>query len=73
MIYILLVDNQKGFKTLFRPLHSRLKKIQGLFKDLHRNLRNFRGKMEFKDFSGTSPKIQGIFKTVKPANYHGCH
>ena len=32
-----------------RPLHSKLKKIQGLFKDLHRNLRTFQGKMEFKD------------------------
>ena len=56
MIYILLVDNQKGLKTLSRPLNSRLKKI-----------------MEFKDFSGTSPKLQEIFKTVKPANYHCCH
>jgi len=42
-----------------------LKKIQGLFKDLHRNLRIFQGKMEFKDFSRTSPKIQGFFKTVQ--------
>ena len=33
-------------------------------KDLHINLRNFQGKMEFKDFSRTSPKIQGLLKTV---------
>ena len=46
-------------------LNSKLKKIQGLFKDLHRNLRTFQGKMEFKDFSRTSPKIQGLLKTVR--------
>ena len=42
---------KKHQKTLSRPLHSKLKKIQGLFKDLLRNLRIFQGKMEFKDFS----------------------
>ena len=47
------------------PLHSKLKKIQGLFKDLHTNSRTFQGKMEFKDFSRTPPKIQGLFKTVR--------
>ena len=52
-------------KILSRLLHSKLKKIQALFKDLHRNLRTFQGKMEFKDFSRTSPKIQGLFKTVR--------
>ena len=47
------------------PLNSKLKKIQGLFKDLHKNLRTFQGKMELKDFSRTSPNIQGLFKTVR--------
>ena len=47
------------------PLFLKLKKIQGLFKDLHRNSRTFQGKMEFKDFSRTPPKIQGLFKTVR--------
>ena len=65
MIYILSWTTKKHQKTLSRPLHSKLKKIQGLFKDLHRNLRTFQGKMEFKDFSRTSPKIQGLFKTVR--------
>ena len=46
-------------------LFLKLKKIQGLFKDLHRNSRTFQGKMEFKDFSRTPPKIQGLFKTVR--------
>ena len=63
MIYI-VVENQKALKNSFEPSHSKLKKIQGLFKDLHRNLRTFQGKMEFEDFSRTSPKIQGLFKTV---------
>ena len=50
---------------LLAPLRLKLKKIQGLFKNLHRNLRTFQGKMEFKDFSRTPPKIQGLFKTVR--------
>ena len=65
MIYILSWTTKKRQKILSRPLHSKLKKIQGLFKDLHRNLRTFQGKMEFKEFSRTSPKIQGLFKTVR--------
>ena len=34
----------------YRPLDSKLKKIQGLFKALHRNLRTFQVKVKFKDF-----------------------
>ena len=49
----------------YHSLFLKLKKIQGLFKDLHRNSRTFQGKMEFKDFSRTPPKIQGLFKTVR--------
>ena len=34
------------------PLNSKLKKIQGLFKALHKNLRTFQGlPLKFKDFS----------------------
>ena len=51
MIYILSWTSEQYKKILSRSLHSKLKKIQGLFKDLHRNLRTFQGKMEFKDFS----------------------
>ena len=52
MIFILSRTTKKHQKILeARPLHSKLKKIQGLFKDLHRNLRTFQGKMDFKDFS----------------------
>ena len=58
MIYILSWTTKKHQNTLFRPLHLKLKKIQGLFKDLHRNLRIFKGKwnsrtypLKFKDFS----------------------
>ena len=56
MIYIVL-DNQKALKkkkTQLTILPSKLKKIQGL-----------PAKMEFKDFSRTSPKIQGLFKTER--------
>ena len=65
MIYILSWTTKKRQKTLPRPLHSKLKKTQGHFKDLHRNLKTFQGKMEFKDFSRTSRKIQGLSKTVR--------
>ena len=65
MIYILSWTTKRHQINLSRPLLSKLKKIQGLFEDLHRNLRTFQQKMEFKDFSRTSPKIQGLFKTVQ--------
>ena len=65
MIHILSWTTKHHQKTLYMQLNSKLKKIQGLFKDLHRNLRTFQGKMKFKDFSRTSPKIQGLFKTVR--------
>ena len=65
MIYILPSTTKRHQIILSRPLHSKLKKVQGLFKDLHRNLTTFQAKMEFKDFSRTSPKIQGLFKTVR--------
>ena len=61
-----VLENQKALKkTLSRPPHSKLKKIQGLLKDLRRNLKTLQGKMEFKDFSRTLPKIQGLLKTVR--------
>ena len=56
-------DNQKASKTLFSPLNLKLKKIQGLFKDLHRNLRTLKNGIQgpFEDF----PNIHGLFKTVR--------
>ena len=52
MIYILSWTTKKHQIVLSRPPHSKLKKIQGLFKDLHRNLRTFQGlPLKFKDLS----------------------
>ena len=62
MIHILSWTTQKHQKTLSRPIHSKLKKIQGLFKDLHRNLRAFEGKMESTDFLRTTPKNSRTFQ-----------
>ena len=47
-----VLDNQKAFKkTLSRPLHSKLKKVQGLFTEKW-NSRTFQGlPLKFKDFS----------------------
>ena len=56
---------------LSTPQHLKLKKIQGLFKDLHRNSKTFQRKMEFNDFSRTPPKIQGLFKTANPGDKEG--
>ena len=50
MVYILSWTTKKYQKTLSRPLHLKLKKIQGLFKDLHRNLRAFQGKRNSRTF-----------------------
>ena len=58
MIYILSWTTKKHQKILSRLLHSKLKKIQALFKDLNRNLRTFQGKMEFKDFQGLPLKFK---------------
>ena len=55
MIHILSWTTKKHQKTLSRPIHSKLKKIQGLFKDLHRNLRTFQG----------TNGIQGLFKDFR--------
>ena len=41
IIHVLSWTTKKHQKTLSWPQHSKLKKIQGLFKDLHRNLRAF--------------------------------
>ena len=65
-IYILSWTTKKHQKILSRLLHSKLKKIQGLFKDLHRNLRTFQGKMEFKDFSRLcKPVVSKYFETIR--------
>ena len=72
MIYILSWPNKKHQKTLSRSLHSNLKKIQGLFNDVYRNLRTFQGKMEFKDFSRlceTCDHREGAVKSQEPSKY----
>ena len=52
MIHIVM-ENQKALKNTFQATtHSKLKKIQGIFKDEHRNLKTFQGlSLKFKDFS----------------------
>ena len=43
------------------PPQSKLKKIQGRFKDLHRNLMTFQGlSLKFKDFSRLGKPIHNI-------------
>ena len=54
MTYI-VVENQKALKNSFQAISFKAEE----------NSRTFQGKMEFKDFSRTSPKIQGLFKTVR--------
>ena len=52
MIFILSRTTKKHQNTLSRPLHSKLMKIQGLFKE--------------KWNPRISPKIQALFKTGEP-------
>ena len=54
MIHILSWTTKKSSKNTFRA--SKFK--------VEENSRTFQGKMEIKDFSRTSPKIQGLSKTV---------
>ena len=60
MIILSWTTKKHKEKTLSRPLHSKLTKIQGLPKDLKKTLRTFQGKWN----SRTPPKIQGLFKTA---------
>ena len=39
-----VLDDQKALKNTFQANTFKVKNIQGLFKDLHRNLRTFPGK-----------------------------
>ena len=66
MIYTLCWTTKKHQKTLSRPLHLKLKKIQGLFKDLHRNLRTFQGKWNSKTFQGLSLKLRDFSRLREP-------
>ena len=46
------ISNSMQSNLLSTPQHLKLKKIQGLFKDLHRNSRTFQGlPLKFKDLS----------------------
>ena len=56
-------------KLSSNPKDFMLEKIQGLFKTLSMNLRTFQGCMEFKNFSRTPSKIQGLLKTVRTLFY----
>ena len=62
MIHILSWTTKKLQKNTFQAT---------TFKD-EENSRTFQGKMEFKDFARTSPKIQGLFKTVRTLKEYYC-
>ena len=51
--------NEMQSSLLSTPPHSKLRKIQRLFKDLHRNSGTFRGLPQ---------KFQALFKTVPTVN-----
>ena len=66
------IEIQLGNNPILIWGHLKLKRIQGFFRDLHRNLRTFQGKMEFKDFSRTSPTVEGLFKTMRTLQTYNC-
>ena len=66
MIYILSWTTKKHQKILSRLLHSKLKKIQALFKDLHRNLRTFQGKWNSRTFQGLPLKFKDFSRLCEP-------
>ena len=70
MIYILSWTSKKHQKILSRSLHSKLKKIQGLSKDLHKNLRAFEGKMESTStFQGLLLQFKDFSRLCEPCQY----
>ena len=54
------MDDKKAFKTTFQATTFKAKENSRTFQGLSQKLRSFQRKMEFKDFSRTSPKIQGL-------------
>ena len=59
MVYILSWTTKKHQKILSRQLHSKLKKIQGLFEE----------EWNSRDFSRTSLNIQGLFQDCANPGY----
>ena len=62
MIYIPSWTTKKHLKPLSMPLHSKLKKIQ----DLHRNLRTFKEKWNSRTFQGLLLKFKGFSRLCGP-------
>ena len=66
MIYILIsvLDKQKASKNTFQATKFKVEENSRTFQGLAQKFNDFLAKMEFKDFSWTCPKIQGLFKIV---------
>ena len=74
MIHILSWTTKKHQKTLHRPLHSKPKNIQGIFKDLHKNLRIFKKKWNSRTFQGLPLKFKDFSTLCEPWDSHtGLH
>ena len=56
------------FEATTFKVEENSKTFQGL--TVYRHSGTFQGKIEFKDFSRTPPKIQGLFKTVRTLFVH---
>ena len=66
MIHILSWTTKTHQKTLSRALQTKLKKIQGLFKGLHRNLRTFQGKWNLRTCQGLHLKFKDFSRLCEP-------
>ena len=71
MIYILSWTTTEHQKTLCGSLHTKLK-IQGHFKDLHRNLRSFEGKWDSRTFQGLPLKFKDFSRLCQPCDWVLC-
>ena len=61
-----VLDNQKASKNTFQATFTfKVEENSGTFQGLAKKFKDFSGKMEFKNFSRTSPKIQELFKTLR--------
>ena len=65
MISILSWTTKKHQKNSFQATTFKVEENSRTIQGLAQKFKDFSRKMEFKDFSRASPKIQGLFKTVR--------
>ena len=61
-----VLDNQKASKNSFEVTTFKVEENSSPFQGLAQKFKDFSRKMEFKDFSRTSPKIHDLSRLCEP-------